>query len=228
MALNNMFTPTLAATSTPAPVTIAATMLTSTPTPFLTHTSTPTQTPTPTTTPDPPPTYVPQPTSTYTPTPIPTPTPTSTPTSTPTATSTSTPTATSTPTPTPTLYPALVLDRPVDGVLSEGRLPVLYWYYTGELPPDEYFEVRIWHKGELYHTGIVWVKEPIFNFNLQGFPTGQYFWSIIRVRSDNVKSKGWEGMGAWEGIPPVIYLSKESEIRSFNLSIERKCGPRGC
>jgi hypothetical protein len=183
-----------------------------TPTPTGTATSTATGTLTPTYTPLATPTPFP-PTSTPSPTPTPTPTATHTPTPTPTATHT--PTAT----PRPTPYPPPLLDEPVDAVISAGRLPPLSWNWGRELAEDEYFEVRIWHDGDPYHTGIVWVKHSPFDFNLKGFPTGKYFWSIAVTRSNGVKSKGWQGMDAWEGIDPVIQLSQESEIRSFFLSI---------
>lgn len=162
-----------------------------------------------------------------------TPTLTATPTPSPSATFTPTPTATPTPTttPTPTPYPPPVLDEPVDGVISEGRLPPLSWNWGRELAEDEYFEVRIWHNGDPYHTGIVWVKCSPFDFNLKGFPTGKYSWSIAVVRGNGVKSKGWTGMDAWEGIDPVTQLSEESEIRSFFLSIDSDdngCKPPFC
>jgi hypothetical protein len=111
------------------------------------------------------------------------------------------------------------LGEPVDGVTSSGRLPPLSWNWERELAEDEYFEVRIWHEGVSYHPGIVWVKQPVFDFNLKGFPTGKYFWSIAVMRG-SAKSKGWPGMEAWEGILPVTQVSEESEIRSFFLSMD--------
>jgi tetratricopeptide (TPR) repeat protein len=135
------------------------------------------------------------------------------------ATSTPSPISTTEPTPSPTPiaapYPAPVLVEPVDGITSEGLLPLLDWHWEHELAEDEYFEVRIWHEGEFYHTGIVWVKQPFFDFAIEGLSPGKYFWSIAVVRGNGVKSKGWPGMDAWEGIPPVTQLSEESEIRSF-------------
>jgi outer membrane biosynthesis protein TonB len=166
---------------------------------------------------------IPSPTDTPTPTATPTPSPTETTTPTPTPIPTATPTPTTTPTPTP--YPPPVLEEPVDGVISEGRLPPLSWNWGRELASDEYFEVRIWHDGDPYHAGIVWVKRSPFDFNLKGFPTGKYFWSIAVVRGNGVRSKGWPGLDAWEGIDPVTQLSEESEIRSFSLGINDGDGP---
>jgi tetratricopeptide (TPR) repeat protein len=225
-------TSTPTATFTPPPTSTP----TATATPTSPPTRTPTSTPTATLTPTPPP-----PTFTYTATATPTPSPTHTPTSTPTATLTPTPppptfthTATATSTHTPTPYPAPVLHEPVDGVVSEGRLAPLFWNW-GEcwwdqgqpdnskscgLAEDEYFEVRLWHEGEPYHSGIVWVRQPFFDYNLQGFPSGKYYWSIVVVRGSDVKSKGWPGIDAWEGISPITELSGESEIRSFHLTID--------
>jgi hypothetical protein len=195
-------TPAVVPSHTPAPTGTA----TSTAIGTLTPTYTPLATPTP---------FPPTSTSTPSPSPTPTPTPTATHTPTPTPTATHTPTAT----PTPTPYPPPVLEEPVDAVTSEGRLPPLFWNWERELAEDEYFEVRIWHNGDPYHTGIVWVKRSPFDFNLKGFPTGKYFWSIAVMRGNGVRSKGWPGLDAWEGIDPVIQLSEESEIRSFSLSI---------
>ncbi|GAB4549144.1 MAG: hypothetical protein Kow0063_44020 [Anaerolineae bacterium] len=138
------------------------------------------------------------------------------------------------------LYSTPVLYEPADGIQSEGRLPPLFWDWGtcqwGQdqrdrwlrheplecgLAEDEYFEVRIWLDGEPYHYGIAWVKEPVFDFNLEGFTTGRYHWSIAIARSDQVVSKGWPGIDAWEGKGYIAYLSDESEIRSFFLII---CG----
>jgi hypothetical protein len=200
-----------------------------TPTPTPTNTFTPTATPTPTVTPTPSPTATPTSTETATPAPTPSSTATLTPSPSPTKTSTiaitptPTPTHTSTATPTPTLYPPSVLDEPVDGIKSEGRLPPLSWNWERELAEEEYFEVRIWHNGDPYHAGIAWVKRSPFDFNLKGFPTGKYFWSIAVMRGSGIESKGWAGMDAWTGIDPVTQLSVESEVRSFFLSMDKDC-----
>jgi hypothetical protein len=213
---------------------------TSTPTDQPTSVPTETSTSTPTSTPTSPSartkatTATPSSTATSTPTIIvpPTPTPSSTATPTPPPSPPITPTITIVPapppthtliaTPTPTPYPPPVLGEPVDGITSAGRLPPLSWNWERALAEDEYFEVRIWHNGDPYHTGIVWVKRSPFDFNLEGFPTGKYFWSIAVMRG-RAQSKGWPGIEAWEGINPVIQLSKESEIRSFFLSMDDDC-----
>ncbi len=80
--------------------------------------------------------------------------------------------------------------------------------------------MRLWREGEPYHSGIVWVQHLSFDYNLQGFPSGKYYWSIVVVRGSDVISKGWPGIDAWEGIPPITELSGESEIRSFHLAID--------
>jgi hypothetical protein len=67
----------------------------------------------------------------------------------------------------------------------------------------------------------------VFDYNLKGFPSGKYYWSIAVVQSSDVKSKGWPGMNAWEGIPPITELSGESEVRSFHLSIDDDGDGRG-
>jgi hypothetical protein len=184
--------------------------LTSTPSPKATPTAVPSNTSIlPADTPTQTPTATSIATTTSTPALTPTPTPTSSP--------THTPTATPLPLPSPTPYPPPVLVEPVDGIAVADRPPPLFWNWPRELTQDEYFEVRIWHEGEPYHTGIVWVKRSPFDFNLKGFPTGKYFWSIA-VMCGRVRSKGWPGMDAWEGIDLVTQLSEESEIRSFFLT----------
>ncbi len=204
--------PTSAPTETPTSTTI------STPTSSSTRTKTATATPSSTATPTPAKTVAPilPSTTTFTPSPSPTKTPALI------IAATLTPTDMPTVTPTLTPYPSPALAEPVDGITSAGRLPPLSWNWEGELAEDEYFEVRIWHNGDPYHIGIVWVKCSPFDFNLEGFPTGKYFWSIAVMRG-RAQSKGWPGIEAWEGINPVIQLSEESEIRSFFLSTDDDC-----
>jgi serine/threonine protein kinase len=128
------------------------------PTPTVTPSSTATPAPTiaPTNTPLPP-TFTPVP-PTFTPTTAPSSTPTLAPTPTPTATPTETPSPTltasnSTPSPIPALTPTLPggtftllnplsLDDPTYGPTD------FEWEWTGDLPPDLGFEVRVWAEGE--------------------------------------------------------------------------------
>ncbi len=112
--------------------------------PSPTSTLTPTNTPTPTDTPTP--TGTPTPTSTQTPQPI-----TPTPTVTPTLTHTPTPAVSNspaTPTPTPgipagtfTLLAPLSSDDPTYGQTT------FEWQWSGPLPPEFGFEVRVWREG---------------------------------------------------------------------------------
>ncbi len=113
--------------------------------PTPTNTATPTATPTNTATPTP--------TPTTTPTATQTPTPTATPTQTPAATPTHRPAITPTPRPAQTPTPGVprgtfTLLNPLTVEDSTHGPTKFQWQWTGTLPPDYGFEVRVWQEGE--------------------------------------------------------------------------------
>jgi hypothetical protein len=187
--------------------------------PTLTPTYTPTPSPTPTDTPTPTPTDTPTPTPTDTPTPLP-----DTPTAALTATDTPIPTAM----PILTLYPAPILSAPEDGAGVAGTFPPLYWNWNGKLGEDEYFEVRIWHESMPYRTSLGWVKDPPqFDYNITDERAGKYYWSVIVIKDEYVRTKDWYDpkkwpYPVWEHDPEVgdyrlhmKIMSQESEERFF-------------
>jgi serine/threonine-protein kinase len=187
----------------------AATITTVVVAPTSTQMATPTPLPTPTSTPLPP-TETPLPTSTPTDTPLP---PTATPlviivtaTNSPTFTPTSSPTAalaasTQVPTPTPTL-PAgtFVLLQPVSIDEPSYGLTSFEWSWSGPVPPDAGFEVRVWREDEPQagaHDAVLdnqqgrieKIDQTLYRLNLdisQAFGVrgrkGEYLWTVALVQ----------------------------------------------
>jgi hypothetical protein len=171
------------------------------------------------------------------PTPVmPSPSATNIPAAAPSPTQTSSPVPTDTPLPAPTQEPtplpaptdpstpvpvaAPMLSSPVNGAGTVGDLIAFAWQWDGNLQPEEYFEVRIWHEATPGETqAIGWVKVPQFDFNMGGQRAGNFLWTVIVVEGTNVVQKEWTlqpdwPYPIWEG-KLVNELSPAAEPRLF-------------
>jgi tetratricopeptide (TPR) repeat protein len=177
------------------------------------------------------------PTPTLTPTPSPTPLPTNTllpPTSTPTAVPTSTPTPIPSPTPTTVIKPtatptpnfptgAITLLYPVSTEETNYNVVNFEWQWTGNMPPDFGFEVRVWKEGNApagVHNSVLDNKNGVIKSiggnryrlgvditdapGVQGY-SGIYLWTVALVRIN----------------PTYEDLEQQAKVARFHYSASR-------
>ncbi|MFC2030240.1 Stp1/IreP family PP2C-type Ser/Thr phosphatase [Chloroflexota bacterium] len=124
--------------------------------------------------------------------------PPDTPTSKPGATRTPRPTASPQPTSTPDVRPPELLQPPLEDPPPSLHGPVVFnWTYSGELGPDQAFQVLIWQDGDpdqngAYQTTRLTVQE----IDLDGVPRlisggpGDYLWSVVVVDTTGTEPPG--------------------------------------
>ena len=111
-----------------------------------------------------------------------------------------------TPTPTPTYVPPNLLQPQDTAFLSQGGLSIytLRWEWAGTLAENQWFDVRIWRRGQL-HYGVAWTKERAYAFDICLLGSGDYFWSIAIVQGHEGQ---WQADLSPESVPHRFTTSR--------------------
>jgi uncharacterized protein YgiM (DUF1202 family) len=146
---------------------------------------------------------------------------------TPTPMLTQIPTPTLIPTPLPTvLAPAPVLRYPVDKATAYKNRSDLSWEWAGTLGPDDYFQVEIRNRINVFYNfdetvppiDRAWVKEKSYHYDVfqRNYPD-EYKWRIIVVRGIPPGEKPWSTSKhrVWEPSSQLELISGSSEMRTL-------------
>lgn len=115
------------------------------------------------------------------------------------------------PSPTPgIIYPAPQLQRPGNPshlTLDRFGTHPLRWTWDGTLGEDEWFDVRIWRRGQP-HYGISWTKDHEYEYDICLMGSGNYWWSVAVIRG---RDGQWLGNLSEEATPFAFSTSRSDQ-----------------